>query len=141
MRGATPSEPGARRSPDAARASAREGGDASRPRGEPSSQTSVALRIARRLVADGSAQAGGCRPCVYRLGTALGLDGSVPNDDGRVILEVAGPPDALAALAARLRTDAPPQARVTDIHVTDLAGAVPAPGRGFRVEPSSRPAA
>ncbi|WP_239394626.1 acylphosphatase, partial [Frankia sp. CiP3] len=64
-------------------------------------------RVAHRLEVHGTVQGVGFRPFVYRLGTSLGLDGWVRNDDGRVVIEAAGPPGALAALASRLRTDAP----------------------------------
>ncbi|WP_239334274.1 carbamoyltransferase HypF [Frankia sp. CiP3] len=99
-------------------------------------------RVAHRLEVHGTVQGVGFRPFVYRLGTSLGLDGWVRNDDGRVVIEAAGPPGALAALASRLRTDAPPLARVRDVRVTELSARIPRPRSGFRVGPSTgRPAA
>ena len=54
----------------------------------------------------------GFRPFVWRLATELGLAGRVRNAAGRVEIEAAGPAAALDAFARRLRTDAPPRARV-----------------------------
>lgn len=83
----------------------------------------------------------GFRPFVYRLGRSLGVDGWVRNDGGLVVVEAAGSRDALAALVARLRTDAPPRARVGEVRVREVRDGVPVAGSGFRVDPSAgRPA-
>ena len=91
-------------------------------------------RVARRFAVYGTVQGVGFRPFVYRLAVALGVDGSVRNDDGHVVVEAAGPPTALTALARRLRTEAPVRARVTRIETSALPR-VPAPG--FTVEAST----
>jgi hydrogenase maturation protein HypF len=101
--------------------------------------------VARQLEVHGVVQGVGFRPFVYRLGHSLGVDGWVRNEDGRVVVGAAGPPNAVADLAARLRSEAPPYARVVRVTVTDLSVDVPPQGSGFRIEtsagrPSSGPA-
>jgi hydrogenase maturation protein HypF len=67
---------------------------------------------ARRITVDGVVQGVGFRPFVWRLATELDLAGRVRNAAGRVEIEAAGEPAALDAFARRLRSDAPPRARV-----------------------------
>ncbi len=62
----------------------------------------------------------GFRPFVWRLATELGLGGSVRNAAGRVEIEAAGEPAALDAFARRVRSDAPPRARVDTVTATAL---------------------
>lgn len=87
--------------------------------------------VARALHVEGVVQGVGFRPFVWRLATELGLAGRVRNAAGRVEIEAAGPADALDALARRLRTDAPPRARVERVTVAaldpELAAALPTP--------------
>jgi hydrogenase maturation protein HypF len=103
--------------------------------------SAVQARVARRLEVHGTVQGVGFRPFVYRLARSLGLDGWVRNDDGLVVVEAAGSPQTLAALAARLRTDAPPRARVVEVRVGVVSGPAPRRGCGFRVERSQGRAA
>ncbi|MDG6107293.1 carbamoyltransferase HypF [Dactylosporangium aurantiacum] len=98
----------------------------------------IQARVACRIEIHGTVQGVGFRPFVYRLGRGLGVDGSVRNDDGLVVVEAAGPPETIATLAARLRTDAPARARVSELRIRELDGGAPAPGAGFTVEPSVR---
>ena len=81
---------------------------------------------ARALHVEGVVQGVGFRPFVWRLATELGLAGRVRNAAGRVEIEAAGTPDALDALARRLRTDAPPRARVEQVTVLPLDPALAA---------------
>src|SRR5512141_3271597 len=67
---------------------------------------------ARGFLVEGVVQGVGVRPFVWRLATELGLAGRVRNAAGRVEIEASGTVAALDALARRLRTDAPPRARV-----------------------------
>ena len=99
------------------------------------------VRSARRLDVHGTVQGVGFRPFVYRLATELGLDGSVRNDGVHVVIEAAAPGRSWEELVRRLRTDAPPLARVAAIAVADLP-VFPAPGSGFRIDvsPSARSA-
>jgi hydrogenase maturation protein HypF len=93
-----------------------------------------AAREGRRLEVTGIVQAVGFRPFVYRLARELALDGRVRNAAGRVEIEVAGDPHALDALAHRLRSDAPPRARVESVVTTALpVAAWPNPGAGFTI--------
>jgi hydrogenase maturation protein HypF len=72
---------------------------------------------ARTLLVEGVVQGVGFRPFVWRLATELGLAGRVRNAAGRVEIEAAGSSEALDAFARRLRTDAPPRARVERVTV------------------------
>ncbi|WP_433074162.1 carbamoyltransferase HypF [Dactylosporangium sp. CA-052675] len=101
----------------------------------------VATRVAHRIEIHGTVQGVGFRPFLYRLACGLGLDGWVRNDGGVVVVEAAGPAAAVHALVARLRAEAPVQARIADVRVRELCGRPPAPGSGFRVARSNRPPA
>ncbi len=75
----------------------------------------------RRLLVRGQVQGVGFRPYVYRLATELGLQGWVVNCGGGVEVELQGDVRALRSFAARLRNEAPPQARLLAVEQTDLA--------------------
>ncbi len=94
-------------------------------------------RAARAMLVEGVVQGVGFRPFVWRLATELGLSGRVRNAAGRVEIEAAGPAPALEALARRLRTDAPPRARVERVAVLPLdpAAAARLPA-GFEIDES-----
>ncbi|MET7403736.1 acylphosphatase, partial [Dactylosporangium sp. NPDC005572] len=83
-------------------------------------------RVAFRIEVHGTVQGVGFRPFVYRLGRDLGLDGWVRNDGGLVVLEAAGPAEAMRALPVRLRADAPPHARIHEVRVGAPRGRAPA---------------
>ncbi len=87
-------------------------------------------RPARSILVEGVVQGVGFRPFVWRLATELGLAGRVRNAAGRVEIEAAGAPASLDAFARRLRSDAPPRARVERVSVTDLD---PQRGAGLRL--------
>ncbi|SKA29753.1 Hydrogenase maturation protein, carbamoyltransferase HypF [Consotaella salsifontis] len=65
----------------------------------------------RRILVSGRVQGVGFRPFVYRIAHAHGLTGWVRNGAGRVIIEIAGAPEALAAFETVLIKEAPPLAR------------------------------
>jgi hydrogenase maturation protein HypF len=77
---------------------------------------------ARTVLVEGVVQGVGFRPFVWRLATELGLAGRVRNAAGRVEVEAAGDEAALATFARRLRTDAPPRARVERVTVAPYEG-------------------
>ncbi len=94
-------------------------------------------RVARAIEVRGVVQGVGFRPFVWRLAAELGLDGTVVNRAGQVVIQVAGPAEAVEAFAGRLLTDAPPRARVDDVSVREAAdGRTPLPGSGFTIEES-----
>ena len=75
---------------------------------------------ARAITVEGVVQGVGFRPFVWRLATELSLAGRVRNAAGRVEIEAAGTIGALDAFARRLRTDAPPRARVERVTAVRL---------------------
>ncbi|MCU0295013.1 MAG: carbamoyltransferase HypF [Candidatus Nanopelagicales bacterium] len=76
----------------------------------------------------GTVQGVGFRPFVYGLAEDLGLSGHVGNDVHGVFIEVQGA--AVDVFVERLRTDAPPMARVGEIVVTAME---PSAAQGFRI--------
>lgn len=77
----------------------------------------------------GIVQGVGFRPFVYRLALRLGLDGTVSNAGGRVLIHAGGPPAALEAFAAALIAEAPPLARIERVERRPAA----MPESGFRI--------
>lgn len=91
--------------------------------------------VRQRVTVTGVVQGVGFRPFVHRLATELGLSGFVGNDSGAVFLEVQGDPGRVQDFVCRLRTEAPPLARVNSVAVTD----VPAVDRcDFRIVESQK---
>lgn len=76
--------------------------------------------VRQRYRITGVVQGVGFRPFVHRAAAELGLAGFVGNDSGAVFVEVQGPPAQLGEFARRLRTEAPPLARIADIEVVDV---------------------
>jgi hydrogenase maturation protein HypF len=92
--------------------------------------TPLLERAAARVRVRGLVQGVGFRPFVYRLATELALDGCVRNDGEGVEIDVCGSRAAIDALIERLRRDAPPLARVTQVESQPLAGL---PAQGFAI--------
>jgi acylphosphatase len=92
-------------------------------------------KIARRLRITGRVQGVGYRAALCAAADARQLHGWVRNrSDGSVEAEVAGPPEAVAALIDWARCG-PPAARVAAVHVEPIdAGA--AHGAGFTQRPT-----
>ena len=85
--------------------------------------------VSRRIHITGVVQGVGFRPFVYNLATRLGLSGWVLNSSSGVEIEAVGPEAVLDEFIARLRTDAPPLARIE--HITVTPGPAPcAPATG-----------
>jgi hydrogenase maturation protein HypF len=74
-----------------------------------------------RLRVTGVVQGVGFRPFVWRLAHELQLAGWVKNDAAGVEIHAEGTPAALAALARRVREEAPPLARVDAVHAAAAA--------------------
>ena len=86
-------------------------------------------QLCRRLLVTGVVQGVGFRPFVWRLATALGLDGWVENGSAGVTIEVAGDATLVEAFERGLRTDPPPLARIDRIDARTLSTpGAPAPG-------------
>ena len=79
--------------------------------------------VSRRIHITGVVQGVGFRPFVYNLATRLGLSGWVLNSSSGVEIEAVGPEAVLDEFIARLRTDAPPLARIE--HITVAPGDPP----------------
>ncbi|MBI2568861.1 MAG: carbamoyltransferase HypF [Candidatus Schekmanbacteria bacterium] len=73
-----------------------------------------------RINITGVVQGVGFRPFVYRLAQELGLSGWVSNDADGVRIEVQGARADVAVFATRLRTEAPPLARVDDYRSAEI---------------------
>jgi hydrogenase maturation protein HypF len=69
-----------------------------------------------RIHVRGVVQGVGFRPFVYQLALRHGLRGWVCNTSEDVRIEVEGPPPEIHGFIARLRSDAPPIARIEEIH-------------------------
>jgi hydrogenase maturation protein HypF len=95
----------------------------------------IARRVGRRFDVRGTVQGVGYRPFVYRLATELGVDGSVRNAGGHVIVEAAADAGSLAELGRRLASDAPPLAQVLTVTQGELV-APPPQGVGFHIDGS-----
>ena len=96
-----------------------------------SAPTFGTARVRHRIRVRGLVQGVGFRPFVYRLARDLQLDGHVGNDTDGVFVEAEGPEPSLDAFARRLRSDAPPLARIDTIEATAIAS-TRADG-GFRI--------
>ncbi len=88
--------------------------------------------VRQRVTVTGVVQGVGFRPFVHRVATELGLSGFVGNDSGAVFVEVQGRRARVAEFGRRLRAEAPPLARITEVRVTELR-ADPAPAPEFRI--------
>ncbi|MFF4362787.1 carbamoyltransferase HypF [Streptomyces sp. NPDC001604] len=80
----------------------------------------AAQAVRRRVLVRGTVQGVGFRPFVHRLATDLALAGFVSNTASGVVIEVEGPPDAVARFCGLLATEPPPLAAVTGVGVEDL---------------------
>ncbi|MBS3934650.1 MAG: carbamoyltransferase HypF, partial [Sulfuritalea sp.] len=90
------------------------------------------MESAARIKVSGVVQGVGFRPFVWRLANELGLAGWVRNDAAGVEIHVEG--CALDAFVARLKSEAPPLARVDAVSVAAVA---PTGCAGFAIEESA----
>jgi hydrogenase maturation protein HypF len=79
-----------------------------------------ALQRRRGVLVRGVVQGVGFRPFVYRLAREEGLAGFIGNDTGGVTIEIEGPEERVEAFLARLRSEAPPLARIDAVAVREL---------------------
>ena len=75
--------------------------------------------VARRIRVTGTVQGVGFRPFVWRLAQQLGLSGWVRNDAQGVEIEAQGAAAEMAELLLRLRSEAPPLARVEAVRCSE----------------------
>lgn len=75
----------------------------------------------RQIIVRGIVQGVGFRPFIYGLALQVGLAGFVQNDSDGVLIEVEGPPDALARFVERVRSDAPPLSQIDSLEVKEVA--------------------
>jgi hydrogenase maturation protein HypF len=73
------------------------------------------------LVVRGVVQGVGFRPFVYHLALEEGLTGFVGNNTDGLTIEVEGPKERVETFLARLRSQAPPLARIDSVAVRELA--------------------
>ena len=88
--------------------------------------------VRQHFTVTGVVQGVGFRPFVHRIASELGLAGFVGNDSGAVFLEVQGERGRVDEFSRRLRTEAPPLARIAAISVAEIA-ADTARQREFRI--------
>ena len=113
---------------------------AARARGAGAVSVAAATARARvRVRVGGTVQGVGFRPYVFRLATALALDGFVLNDERGVVIELEGEGAAIERFLARLPAEPPPLAVVEDVATVPLP---PAGESGFTIagEPLRPPA-
>jgi hydrogenase maturation protein HypF len=82
--------------------------------------STVGVRVRRRVRVGGLVQGVGFRPFLYALARELCLSGSVSNTGAGVVAEVEGHPRQVADFVRRIRSDAPPLARVQSLDIDDL---------------------
>ena len=75
----------------------------------------------RGVLVRGVVQGVGFRPFVYRLAQEEELSGFIGNDTDGVTIEIEGPRAGVDSFVARLRTEAPPLARIDSVTVRELA--------------------
>jgi hydrogenase maturation protein HypF len=88
--------------------------------------------IRQHFTVTGVVQGVGFRPFVHRIASELGLAGFVGNDSGAVFVEVQGERHRVDEFGRRLRSEAPPLARIGNVTVRDLAADTTC-GREFRI--------
>src|ERR1700758_3914370 len=91
--------------------------------------------VRQHYTVTGVVQGVGFRPFVHRIATELGLAGFVGNDSGAVFVEAQGQRARVDEFGRRLRSEAPPLARISGVSVTDLAAEATC-AREFRIAAS-----
>ena len=91
--------------------------------------------VAEQMRVRGTVQGVGFRPTVWRIASEMGVAGTVVNDAQGVLIVAVGTADVLDAFARRVRSDAPPLARIESLQRADVAVPDPLP-TGFAIGPS-----
>ncbi len=91
--------------------------------------------LRQHFTVTGVVQGVGFRPFVHRIASELGLAGFVGNDSGAVFVQVQGERARIDEFGRRLRSEAPPLARIAAVSVIDVA-ADRACAHEFRIVPS-----
>lgn len=86
----------------------------------------------------GTVQGVGFRPFVHGLAGKLGLSGFVRNVNGQVEIEVRGRQSATVEFVRRVRSDAPPLARVENVEIRKIEPGLE-PGRGLGLDSAESP--
>jgi hydrogenase maturation protein HypF len=99
------------------------------------SRAAAGRRVGCSIVVRGVVQGVGFRPFVWRLANELELTGIVRNTGGQVEIEVEGCQGAVEEFASRIRSEAPPRARVEEVELrrSDRSTGI---GSGFSIEES-----
>lgn len=88
-----------------------------------------------KVEVQGAVQGVGFRPFVFRLASELNLSGWVLNGTAGVVIEVEGSDAHLATFSTRLRTEAPPRARIRSVRES-MSESVPYSGFEIRFSQS-----
>jgi len=89
--------------------------------------------VACQIHIRGAVQGVGFRPFVYRLAAELGIRGDVRNTADGVIIRAAAEPAVLDAFQERLRSEAPPLARVQEVAVASVPEGTAVDPDGFTI--------
>ena len=95
----------------------------------------AAVPVAEQMRVRGTVQGVGFRPTVWRIASELGLAGSVINDAQGVLIVAVANADRLDALERRVRSEAPPLARIDTFERSRIRLPDPLPAR-FVIGPS-----
>ncbi|MBZ5565209.1 MAG: carbamoyltransferase HypF [Acidobacteriia bacterium] len=79
------------------------------------------MRVRKAISVAGIVQGVGFRPSVYRLAIERRLTGFITNTAAGVSIEIEGEKEAVEEFLAQLPAAAPPLARITEIHVKEIA--------------------
>src|SRR5450755_2308799 len=78
------------------------------------------MQVRRQIEVSGIVQGVGFRPFVFRLAQSRQLTGSIRNTSAGVTIEVQGTPQEVDQFSVSLPLEAPPLARITGVHETEV---------------------
>ncbi|MBU0593672.1 MAG: carbamoyltransferase HypF [Gammaproteobacteria bacterium] len=100
----------------------------------PVASNGQAAPVSTSIRVRGQVQGVGFRPFVYRVAKELGIAGWVRNDGEGVEIAAQGEKTAISKLLLRLKSDAPPLARITSVETKENASLPPL--QGFSIQES-----